>query len=67
MNKSVLVMLAMGTIAVILVGSMVYSSTVYASSQERRDCYNRYMPQDETGYRICIGEIGTPDPNHSGG
>jgi hypothetical protein len=63
MNRSVLVVLAMGTIAAILVGSMVYSNTVYAN--ERRDCYDKYMPQDEAGYRICIGEIGTPDPNHS--
>jgi len=22
------------------------------------------MPQDETGYSICIGEIGTPNPYH---
>jgi hypothetical protein len=33
----------------VLLGSMVYGNTVSASSQERRDCYDRYMPQDEVG------------------
>jgi len=62
MNKMLLSAVMLG-IAVLL-GSMVYGNTVSASSQERRDCYDRYMPQDEVGYRICIGEIGTPNPDH---
>lgn len=49
----------------VLLGSMVYSNTVSANSQEWRDCYDRHMPQNETGYRICIGEIGTPNPDHA--
>jgi hypothetical protein len=66
MNKTLLLSAAMLRIAVLL-GSMVYGNTAYANrSEERRACADKYLPDDEAGFRICTGEIGTPDPSHSG-
>lgn len=66
MNKTLLSVVMLG-IAVLL-GSMAYTNVVNASvSSDNAACREKYLPDDPVGYRICIGGIGTPDPNHSGG
>jgi len=67
MNKNILVtMLAIGTITGILIASLSYTNTTYASTfQQRQACADKYLPQNITKYDICIGANGTPNINRS--
>ena len=60
-------MLAIATVAAILVGNLVCANAAYASTfQQRQACADKYLPENITKYNICIGEMGTPNINKSG-
>jgi len=63
MDKNILmILLAVGTITGILIGSLSYSSAAYASTlQQRQACANKYLPENTTQYDICIGGMGSND------
>ena len=63
MNKNVLmILLAVGTITGILLGSLSYPNASYASTfQQRQACADKYLPENTTKYDICIGGMGSND------
>ena len=65
--NSLPLMLAIATVAAILVGNLVCANAAYASTfQQRQACADKYLPQNTTKYDICIGGMGTPNVNKSG-
>lgn len=60
MNKNMLLtLLAIGAIATILVGSLLYTNAYAATLQQRQACAGKYLPQNTTKYDICIGGMKT--------
>ena len=61
-----MILLAVGTITGILIGSLSYANAAYASTfQQRQACADKYLPQNITKYNICIGGMGTSNNNSS--
>ena len=63
MNKNIfMLLLAVGTITGILIGSLSYANAAYASTfQQRQACADKYLPENITQYNICIGGMGSND------
>jgi hypothetical protein len=65
--KSLPLILAIATVAAILLGNLVFANAANASTfQQRQACANKYLPENTTKYDICIGGMGTPNINKSG-
>jgi len=61
-NKVVMILLVVGTITGILIGSLSYTNASYASTvQQRQACADKYLPENITQYNICIGGMGSND------
>ena len=57
-----MILIVIGTITAILIGNLLYTNTAYASTfQQRQACADKYLPNNITGYNICIGGMGSND------
>jgi hypothetical protein len=57
-----MVLITVGTITGILIGSLSYTNAAHASTfQQRQTCANKYLPENTTQYNICIGGMGSND------
>ena len=57
-----IVLITVGIITGIQIGSISCNSAAYASTfQQRQACANKYLPENTTQYDICIGGMGSND------
>jgi hypothetical protein len=60
MNKTIILSAANILGFAVLLGSLSYSNAAYANQAERQACADKYLPDDQVGYRVCTGEQPTP-------
>ena len=58
-----MILLAVGTITGILIGSLSYTNVSYAGLYlpTAAACADKYLPENTTKYDICIGGMGSND------